>query len=241
MNEPYYLRDPYMREADATVASVGQGKFIILDRTLFYPNAGGQPFDTGTITRASDGEAFGVVFVGKFSGDISHEVDRPGLREGDRVGLSLDWPRRYALMRYHTAAHILSGVIHKETGALFTGNQLSVDRARLDLSLEGFDKAKLPEYEAASNGIIGKALPIEFRFLSRQEVERDAGLVRLAKGMDPSIREFRIVDIVGFDAQACGGCHVRNTSEVGRILITGFENKGARNKRIHFVLEGPSG
>ena len=76
MEEPYYLRDPCLKEADATVAKVSQGKFVILDKTLFYPNSGGQPWDTGTMTRKKDGKKFGVVFVGKFSGEISHEVLR---------------------------------------------------------------------------------------------------------------------------------------------------------------------
>ncbi len=237
MGEPYYLRNPYLKEAEAVVAKVSQGKYVVLDKTLFYPSSGGQPWDTGTITRKENGERFRVVFVGRFSGEISHEVDRPGLKEGDSVALKLDWGRRHLFMRYHTAAHILSGVIYKETGAIFTGNQIAEDKTRLDLSLEGFDKTRLPEFEKKANEIIKKALPVTFRFVSRKDLENDPDLVRLAKGMPEGIEEFRIVDIRGFDAQACGGCHVRNTSEVGRIRITDFVNKGARNKRIYFVIE----
>ena len=105
---------------------------MILDQTVFYAKGGGQPCDTGKIIR--DNEVFNVIYVGKFSGEISHEVDHAGLQIGDKVQCSLNWPRRYKLMRSHTAAHVIAALLHKGTGALITGNQLEEDHVRFDLA-----------------------------------------------------------------------------------------------------------
>jgi misacylated tRNA(Ala) deacylase len=116
MTRSLFLVDSYLKECTATVVSVKDGKYVILDQTIFYAKGGGQPNDTGKIIRGSD--IFNVVYVGKFSGDISHEVDRVGLQPGDNVRCVLNWERRYKLMRSHTAAHVLTAVLNKGTGAL---------------------------------------------------------------------------------------------------------------------------
>ncbi len=235
MPEPLYLRDCYLKEWEAEVAGA-DGKYVVLDRTAFYPRKGGQPWDTGTITRVSDGKVFMVVYVGEFDGNISHEVSQEGLRVGDKVKCRIDWERRYLFMRYHTASHVLAGVIHKETGALITGSQIAEDKCRNDFSLEKFDRSLLKGFEEKSNQVIREGHPVTFRFMSRDEIENHPELFRLAKGFDKNIKEFRIVDIEGFDAQACGGCHVKNTNEIGEIRITNFINKGRNNRRIYFKL-----
>ncbi len=235
MKEPLYLRDCYLKTWKTRVKSA-KGKFIVLEDTGFYPNSGGQPWDTGTI-KAKDGKAFRVVYVGKFSGEISHEVDQEGLKEGDEVECEIDWPRRYLFMRYHTASHVLSGLIYRGTGAMITGNQIGEDRTRVDFSLEDFDRELFRGFEEKANRIIGEAHPVNFLFMSREEALRDPDLVRLATGMPESIREFRIVDIEGFDRQFCAGTHLRNTSEIGRLKIVGMENKGRSNRRVYFSLE----
>ncbi|MEM7815524.1 MAG: alanyl-tRNA editing protein AlaXM [Candidatus Aenigmatarchaeota archaeon] len=236
MERPIYLLNPYLKEFEATVTRVDRN-YVVLDETAFYPNSGGQPFDTGTMERISDHKVFRVVYVGKFGEHISHEVDQTGLDVGDKVFCRIDWDRRYLFMRYHTAAHILSSVINKETGALITGNQIAEDKTRIDFSLEEFNREQIHSFAEKANRIIQEALPIRFHFLSKEDVERDPSLVMLAKGMDPSIKEFRIVEIEGFDRQACGGCHVRNTKEIGRIVIKNIENKGKNNRRVYFTLE----
>lgn len=235
MKEPLYLKDCYLREWKTRVAEAN-GKYIVLEETAFYPNSGGQPFDTGTMKR-SDGKEFNVVFAGKFGGKISHEVDHEGLMEGDEVECSIDWDRRYIHMRYHTAAHVISGVIHQETGAMITGNQISADRTRIDFSLENFDRERLTDFERKSNEIIKRGLDVKTLFLPREEVLKDPALGKLAKGFPESIKTFRIVDIRGFDRQACGGTHIRNTSEIVGLRVTKAENKGANNRRVYFVLE----
>jgi misacylated tRNA(Ala) deacylase len=236
MDRPLYLQNPYLKEFEATVTKADRN-YIILDQTAFYPNAGGQPFDKGVMERLSDHKVFGVVYVGKFGGEITHEVDSQGLEVGDKVRCRIDWSRRYAFMRYHTASHILCAIIHRETGAMITGSQIAEDKCRNDFSLEEFSKEKIYAYAEEANRIIQKGLPVKFYFLSRHEVESDPNLIKLAKGMSPDIQEFRIVDIEGVDRQACGGCHVRNTSEIGAIQVKEIENKGRANRRVYFTVE----
>lgn len=233
--ETLYLNDCYLKEWEAEVVRADK-KFIVLDRTAFYPNAGGQPWDEGEIVW-TDGGLFKIVFVGKFGGDISHEVDREGLQAGDKVKCRVDWDRRHVFMRYHTAAHIISAVVNKETGAMITGNQIGLDKTRFDFSLENFDRELIQSYEKKANDIIKKSLPVSTKFMPREEVLRDPDLVKLAKGMPDSIQTFRIVDIEGFDRQACGGTHVKNTSEIGTLKILRLENKGKNNRRMYFKLE----
>lgn len=245
--ETPYLNDCYLREWEAEVIKSDRkddkAQFIVLDKTAFYPNSGGQPHDTGIMIRLSDKKVFKVVFVGKFSGSISHEVECPGgarLNPGDKVRCTLDWERRYKLMRSHTAAHIISAVIHGETGAMITGNQLDTEKCRIDFSVPDFDREKLKGYEERANGIVRRNLPITFDSKSREEVLKDPSMVKLAKGLEhlpPEIRTLRLVRIGDFDCQADGGTHVKSTKEVGKIRFIDFVNKGASNRRIYFELE----
>jgi misacylated tRNA(Ala) deacylase len=235
MSEALYLKDSYMREFEARVVSVSEDKYVVLDQTAFYPSSGGQPHDTGILVR--DGEEFPVIFVGKFSGNISHEVGKAGLKTSDKVMGRIDWNRRYVLMRYHTAAHILSEVIHKKTGAKVTGNQLDLDKGRIDFDLEDYNKDELKQYEEEANEIIAKELPVKKYFLEREEALRNPEFFSLKNVLPPDVKELRIVDVEGFDTKACGGCHVDNTKEIGGIEITKSDNKGRNNRRVVFVLK----
>lgn len=236
MPEALYMLDCYMKEFDAQVVSVKDDKFVVLDRTAFYPNSGGQPYDTGKMI-SQDGTEYTVVFVGKFDGIISHEVDRPGLKPGDKVHCVIDWERRYKHMRMHTAAHIIANIIEKEAGALITGNQLGLDRSRIDFSLESFDREKFSEYEAKANGIIKEAHRINLYLMAREEAEkRLERFTTLAKGFSDAIKEVRLVEIEGFTIEACGGTHLANTNEVKGVKIINLENKGKNNRRMYFEL-----
>src|SRR3989344_2482897 len=132
MTEVLYLENSYLKECEATIIKVDEN-YIVLDKTIFYPTSGGQEGDKGKLVR-NNGE-FNVVFVKKIGEDISHEVNKEGLKVGDKVKCILDWERRYKLMKYHTAAHILSAVFHKEANALITGNQKDEGKARIDFDL----------------------------------------------------------------------------------------------------------
>ena len=234
MTKSLFLEDSYQKEAAAKVVSVKDGKFVVLDQTIFYAKGGGQPHDTGKIIRGS--EVFTVVFVGKFEGEISHEVDCAGLQPGDVVHCVLDWKRRYKMMRSHTAAHVLAALLNKGTGALITGNQLEVDHVRFDFNLETFDKALLETYLAKANALFSTDVPVKWYELPREEALKIPGVVKMAAAFPPDLPSLRIVEIVGVDMQADGGTHVRNLIEVGKVELDKTENKGKNNRRIYFRL-----
>ena len=234
MTKALYLEDSYLRECDSVVVSIKDGKHVVLDQTIFYPKGGGQPWDTGKITKAN--EVYTVVYVGKFSGEISHEVDHTGLKEGDSVHCSLNWERRYRLMRSHTAAHVFASLLCTGVGVLVTGNQLEVDKIRFDFSLEKFDRGTLEEYIEKANELFKKDIPVKWYELPRDEALKIPGLIKMAEAFPPNIPSLRVVEIVGVDKQADGGTHVRSLKEVGQIKLLKTENKGKSNRRIYFTL-----
>jgi len=236
MTQALYLQDSYLRECDATVRSISQDRYVVLDQTIFYPKGGGQPWDTGRILRGS--QAFPVVYVGKFSGEISHEVSAPGLQPGDGVHCVLDWDRRYKLMRSHTAAHLVASILCQETGALVTGNELDVDRTRFDFNLEHFDRDVFLQYVAKANELLRRDVPVKAYELPREEAMKIPGVVKMAAAFPPDIPRLRIVEIESIDRQADGGTHVRNLREVGQVEFLKAENKGHNNRRVYFRLTG---
>lgn len=235
MTNALYLEDAYMKEFEANVESVKDNKYVVLDKTVFYPNAGGQPYDTGKFIK--DNEEFNVVFVAKFGDMISHEVDKPGLQPGDKVKGIINWDRRYRLMRSHTAAHVLSAIFHKEINALITGNQLDLDKSRIDFDLENFDREKISDYVAKANELIEKDLPVRSYYISREDALKRPEIARLAKGLPPTINKIRIVAIGDFDEQADGGTHVKSLKEIGPLEVIKCENKGKSNRRVYFKLK----
>jgi misacylated tRNA(Ala) deacylase len=235
MTNLLFLVDSYLRETKATVTSVKDGKYVTLNQTIFYPKGGGQPYDTGELVKGN--ETYKVIYVGKFSGEISHEVDHKGLQIGDEVKCVLNWKRRYKLMRSHTAAHVLASLLNKGTGALITGNQLEEDHVRFDFSLEKFDRELLEEYLAKSNKLFGTDVPVKWYELPKEEAMKIPGVVKMAGAFPPNLPSLRIVEIVGVDKQADGGTHVRNLREIGKVELIKTENKGKNNRRIYFRLD----
>jgi len=234
MSKALFLQDSYLKESDAEVVSVKDGKYVVLDQTIFYPKGGGQPWDTGKMIYGSD--VYDVIYVGKFGGKISHELDKPGLRSGEKVHCVLNWERRYRLMRNHTAAHTLAAILVKKTGALITGNQLEEDKVRFDFSLEDFDREIFKGYVDKANELFKRDVPVKWYELPVEEAMKIPGVVKLAKALPPNIPVLRIVEIVGVDRQADAGTHVRNLKEVGAIEMINAKNKGKNNRRIYFKL-----
>lgn len=234
MTKALFLVDSYLKESDATVVSVKDGKYVILDQTIFYAKGGGQPYDTGKIIKGNG--VYNVIYVGKFSGEISHEVDHVGLQPGDKVRLVLNWERRYKLMRSHTAAHVLAALLNQGTGALITGNQLEENHVRFDFSIEKFDRALLEAYLAKANELFITDVPVKWYELPREEAMKIPGIVKMAEAFPPDLPILRIVEIVGVDRQADGGTHVRNLREIGKVELVKTENKGKNNRRIYFKL-----
>ena len=209
-----YLTDSYLKEWDTEIKSVKDEKFIVLNETAFYPASGGQPFDTGTIVRESDNEEFKVVCVGKSDSGISHEVDREGLKQGDKVKCVLDWERRYKFMKSHTATHLLSEVIFRENKALVTGGQLDLDKCRMDFAIDNYDLEKVKSWVDKTNEIIKKDLKVSVEFMPRKDAMKLPQVSKLAKGLPETLKEIRMVNIGDFDVQADGGTHVKSTNEI---------------------------
>ncbi len=234
MTKALYMNDSYLKEWTAKVISVKDDKYIGLDKTAFYPKGGGQPWDEGFIIK--NGQKFKVIYVGKFSGQISHEVDKPGLSEGGEVSCKLDWKRRYTFMRYHTACHLISNVLYTRADAKITGNQIEMDKTRMDFSMKDYSPEKLKAYVDEANNIIKNDLPISVDYMSREEVLQNPEVARLAKGL-PDVKEFRIVKIGEIDKQVDGGTYINHLKEISKIEVIKTVNKGKNNRRMYFILK----
>jgi len=235
MSLPKFMQDCYLKEFDTKVKQA-KDRYIVLEDTIFYPDSGGQPHDEGTITR-EDGEEYKVVYVGKFSGEISHEVDRPGLKRRDVVHLSLNWERRYTLMKMHTAAHVLSRVLYEEAGANTSGNQLGVDRSRIDFTLDKFERGKIPDWIKRANRIIGEGAKVVKSEMPKEEANKIPGFADPSPHLIKDFEILRVVSIGDMDSQPCGGTHLDDISEIGKIVFLKAENKGRNNRRIYYTIE----
>ncbi|WP_264780661.1 alanyl-tRNA editing protein [Haladaptatus sp. T7] len=234
MTEALYLDATSEREFEATVERV-TGNRVVLDRTLFYPEGGGQPFDTGVLE--SEDETWAVTDVQK-KDTIYHTLDGTPPEEGTIVTGRIDWERRYAHMRYHTAQHLLSAVLLEEYDAQTTGNQLYEDRARIDCGYERFTDEEFARIESVMNDRIDAGLAVNWYEMDRDEAEASLNPERTRIHLLPeSIRRIRIVEIEGTDRTACAGTHVERTDELGAFRITGRETKGSDEERLKFVLE----
>jgi misacylated tRNA(Ala) deacylase len=234
--ELLYATDAYLRSFDARVREVLADGGVILDRTAFYPTGGGQPHDLGRLTW--EGGSATIVEVRKAGPRVVHSLDGPAPPVGTTVHGEVDWERRYALMRHHTALHSMSGVIYQLYGATVTGGQMYPDRARMDFLLPDLSQERLQRIEERTNELLAEGHPVSIRFLSRQEAFAIPDLIRTRVNLLPEgIEQIRVVDIEGIDQQADGGTHVANTREVGRVRIARSENKGKGNKRLEIVLE----
>ena len=237
MAQLLYLDDPYLKEIDAQIVRA-EGNKVVLDKTIFYPGGGGQPADTGTIF--FEGKAVKVLGMEKADGEVFHVLESP-LKEGTSVHCAIDWEKRYKYMRYHTAIHIIDGVMVKEHDAgLSTGGQIFEDRARVDFDMPQLNRQLAEEIIAKANKVVEQGLSVKIRYLTKEEALKVENLARTEPGrkLIESLDRVRIVDIEGLDFQADGGCHVANTKEVGKISLLGFENKGSHHKRIEIKLEG---
>jgi misacylated tRNA(Ala) deacylase len=228
--ELLYLRDAELRAFTATVVDASDDG-VVLDRTAFYVTGGGQPHDTGRLGDAA------VVDVVKRDGEVWHVLEGSVPPVGAAVEGTIDWDRRHALMRTHTALHVLCGVIWNEWGTAVTGGNMEPLSARMDFEFdplpEGFGEA----VERLVNAELAAARPIEVTFLPRDTAVMDEDLIRTKVSLIPeSVPEIRVVDIVGLDKQADGGTHVASTGVVGRLRVVKTESKGKGNKRIRIEV-----
>ena len=231
--ELLYLRDAYLREFTATVIDRRDGA-VALDRTAFYPTGGGQPHDTGSLAGTA------VTEVRKEGDLVWHTLDGEAPEAGTEVAGEVDWDRRHALMRTHSALHVLCGVIWNEWRVPVTGGNMEPLSARMDFEFDPLPEGFGARVEELVNLELAADRPIRIEFLPRGAALEDADLIRTKVNMIPeSVQEIRVVDIVGLDKHADGGTHVASTGDVGRIRVVKTESKGKGNKRIRIeVVDG---
>ncbi len=239
MTELLYQLDSYLKSFSACVVAVDAPQSaVILDRTAFYPGGGGQPADNGVLIH--QGRELAVRRARKVGDQVLHEIESglPLPETGATLQGSINWDRRYQLMRTHTAMHILCGVIFRDYGALVTGGDMEPLHGRMDFEFETMHKELVSEIETAVNQEVAKALPVKVKILPREEAFQIPDLIRTKINLLPEgIRQVRVVEIAGLDLQADGGTHVQNTAEVGRIRVVDYKSKGKINKRIYIELD----
>jgi len=229
-----YYQDSYLQTLDAVVLSVDDA-IVELDQTIFYPLGGGQPGDTGSISGANKTSDIIDTRKDRETGSIYHQLadETHGFEIGDKVTLTIDWDRRYKHMRMHSAMHLLGSLIPVPV----TGGSVGAEKSRLDFDLGDYqiDKDNLT---LKINLLIDGAHEVEFGEISEQFLNENPDLVRTMSVQPPrgagNIRTVRIKDV---DYQPCGGTHVNNVSEIGRVRISKIENKGKRNRRVHIVFD----
>lgn len=233
MTELLHMNDSYLREFDARVTAQ-DNLAVVLDCTAFYPGGGGQPPDTGSLRWP--GNESRVIGMKDAGGAIWHMLDGSAPSPGQVIRGMLDWERRYAIMRYHSALHVLVGAVYRLYEASVTGVAIYPDRARMDFSLENLSRERIVAIEAEANRAIQEDRRIIVRWVSREEFEQ-ANLVRLARNLVPQdIERIRVIEIEDYDSQADSGTHVLSTREIGRLVITKTDNKGKINRRMEIKV-----
>ena len=228
-----FRSDPYLSSNEATVVAVLE-EGLILDKTVFYPEGGGQPGDMGRI--ANNTFEADVTNTIKSTVGILHLIDNKlgSISAGDDVKIDIDWERRYSLMRMHTALHILCSIVD---GAV-TGGSVGVQKSRLDFDIPG----ERPDKESLTQQlteIVDRNYPVVSSWISDQELQENPDLIRTMSVKPPTgtgqVRMIRIGDAIDF--QPCGGTHVNSTGEIGKIKVSKIENKGKQNRRINLTWD----
>jgi misacylated tRNA(Ala) deacylase len=234
-----YLEDDDVFEVEAFVVAVCEDA-IALDRTCFYPGGGGQPADEGSIFLAN-GESIDVLSAfGDQDGTIWHRsgAPLPGELVGQKAKLVVNREKRLLLARYHTVLHVLNTIALRDYGAWITGAQIGTDYSRIDFKVDGFSPAMCTELEDKVNTVLAEDHRLRAYYLPESEFNKRGDLLRTLEVKPPVVDgRVRVVEIEGFDAQACGGTHVHSTAELGRFSIFRTENKGKINKRLYVRLD----
>ena len=231
-----FREDSYLQSCAARVVAVTEQGGIVLDRTVFYANSGGQPGDTGALVSA-DGTRIAVgnaVYTDAAKTEIAHLVEpgAPAPKVGDAVTAEIDWDKRYARMRMHTALHLLSAVLPYAV----TGGSVGDADGRLDFDIPeaGLDKDAIAEKLAA---MIATDAVVSSRWISDAELEANPGLVKTMSVKPPmGTGRVRLIEIENLDLQPCGGTHVRKVGEIGSVRVTGIEKKGKQNRRVRIAF-----
>ncbi len=232
-----YWHDDHCFENHAHVVAT-RTNFIAFDQTCFYPGGRGQPADSGTVT-LSGGTILAINSAHAEDDLIWHvlETTTPTVVVGQPAHLRLNRERRLALARYHTVLHVLNTIALRDYAAWITGVQIGVDYSRIDFKWEGFSAAATEEVQHKVNSVLNAQRPLRSFYISEEEFNRRPDLLRTLEVKPPVIEgRVRVVEIEGFDAQACGGTHVPTTGDVGHFSVFRTENKGRINKRLYVRL-----
>jgi len=237
-----YYDDPYLSEFEATVLRVIDGKYVVLDKTAFYPEGGGQPADYGYLR--SDAKSVEVVDVQKVGNVIVHVMKDSllTLKNGNTVKCSIDWDRRSSLMKHHTATHVINGAARRVLGQHVwqAGSQKDVDKTRLDIShFKRISLDEIHEIERLANEAVIKNIPVQTMWMPRTEAEKQYGF-RLYQGGAVPGKEIRVVKTGDWEVEACGGTHLKNTGEIGFIKILHTERIQDGVERIVFSAGIPA-
>jgi misacylated tRNA(Ala) deacylase len=230
---PLYRDDAYAHTCEAQVLAVTPQGGVVLDRTVFYPQGGGQPGDRGLIRRR-DGREIAVkdTLYSADKSQILHLVEGEPPEPSEAVSLTLDWPLRLKRMRIHTALHLLSVVLPYPV----TGGAIGDGDGRLDFDIPeaGLDRADLT---GKLNALVARDAAVSERWITDDELEANPGLVKTMAVKPPrGTGRVRLVEIEGIDLQPCGGTHVRRTGEIGAVIVTDIEKKGKQNRRVRIAL-----
>ena len=236
-----FREDSYLQQCDARVVAITDQGGIVLDRTVFYANSGGQPGDSGALLTA-DGARIAIdtaIFTDPAKSEIAHQpvqdlqkLGSPALTIGDAVTAVIDWDKRYARMRMHTALHLLSAVLPYAV----TGGSVGHEEGRLDFDIPdaGLDKDDITAKVAA---MIASNAAVSSRWISDDELAANPGLVKTMSVKPPmGTGRVRLIEIAGLDLQPCGGTHVRGTQEIGAVRVTQIEKKGKQNRRVRLAF-----
>ncbi|MFB6119044.1 alanyl-tRNA editing protein [Halosegnis sp.] len=239
MTNQLYLKDSSVRTFEATVERALDNR-VVLDRTHFYPEGGGQPADRGRLV--AEETTLSVTDVQKRD-TVYHHIDGIPPEPGTTVRGELDAERRDVLSRYHTAQHLLSAVLLEAFDAETTGNQIYTDYARLDAAHDRFTETDLADIETRLNELVTADTPITWYTMDRERAETRLDPERTRIDLLPdSITELRIVEIEGpegdvLDRTACAGTHVEQTGMIGKVTVTGRETAGQGEERLRFELD----
>lgn len=237
MTEAIFYQDAYLESTTATVQTV-DGEWVKFDRTVFYPQGGGQPGDTGWIL-AANGDEMSIIDTRKGDGGaILHRLasDAVSIQPGDTVELKLDWERRYRHMRMHTCLHLLGSLIPRGV----TGGSVGAGKSRLDFDAgeQSFDKEALTEQ---LNALVEAEHPVQIEWVDESVLDAQPDLVRTMSVTPPrGVGVLRMIRIPDVDYQPCGGTHVANTREIGKVRVVKVESKGKRNRRVQIAFDEPA-
>jgi misacylated tRNA(Ala) deacylase len=241
--EMLYMKDNYIRSFDAKVIAKGDN-YLVIDKTAFYPEGGGQECDIGTITYKDKSFEISKVKTDKESREVRHYITNPTElpNTGELVHCELDWDRRHVHMRYHTALHVLSTYMKEQFNAEVVGNNISIRNGRADFApLDALTEDQMKIIENGVNDIIIQNLPVNISFMPRDEaktfLEEKGYQTDYIEMVPKSVKTFRVISVGDYDHASCAGTHVANTSEIGKIRVVKRRSIGKGKERITLALD----